>query len=86
MAVVPSEPVTRAPSTPPAREQSSHRASYSRRALLSLAVAGVALAISTAVPLLGPLLVALDNERGWNAAASSLMTAPLPLRLVAGTY
>jgi hypothetical protein len=33
----------------------------------------------------GPLLVALDNERAWNAAASSL--APLPLRLAAGgTY
>ncbi|MCV3243774.1 hypothetical protein [Mesorhizobium sp. ZC-5] len=34
----------------------------------------------------GPLLVALDNERAWNAAASSLMTAPLPLRLAASTY
>ena len=33
----------------------------------------------------GPLLVALDNERTWNAAASNL--APLPLRLAAGgTY
>jgi hypothetical protein len=35
---------------------------------------------------IGPLLVALDNERAWNAAASSLMTAPLPLRLAANTY
>ena len=34
----------------------------------------------------GPLLVALDNERTWNAAANSLMTAPLPLRLAASTY
>jgi uncharacterized integral membrane protein (TIGR00698 family) len=32
---------------------------YPRRALLSFAVAGVALAVSTAVPLLGPLLVAM---------------------------
>ena len=35
---------------------------------------------------IGPLLVALDNERAWNASASSLMTAPLPLRLAANTY
>ena len=34
----------------------------------------------------GPLLVALDNERAWNAAANSLMTVPLPLRLAANTY
>jgi hypothetical protein len=35
---------------------------------------------------IGSLLVALDNERAWNAAASSLMRAPLPLRLAANTY
>ncbi len=35
------------------------RDAYARRALLAVAVAGVALAISTTAPLLGPLLVAL---------------------------
>ncbi|MCR1782465.1 putative sulfate exporter family transporter [Nocardioides carbamazepini] len=56
----PPSPSSSIPSPGPATTSARQgRAAHARRALLALAVAGVALAISTAVPLLGPLLVAL---------------------------
>lgn len=65
MATVPSEHVPAAPVGSPADAATNaeapriSRGANARRALVAFAVAGVALVISTAAPLLGPLLVAL---------------------------
>lgn len=60
MALLPPETVSTATSPAPAPgAAASKRATYLRRAVLAFAVAGVALAISTVAPLMGPLLVAL---------------------------
>lgn len=61
MAVLPSrsDTSTATPSPQAGDRGPSRHTTYLRRAVLAFAVAGLALAISTAAPLLGPLLVAL---------------------------
>lgn len=63
MALSPAETVSPTPQPTPGPEEETsaprrRSGPYARRAIVAFAVAGVALAVSTAVPLLGPLLVA----------------------------